>query len=69
MSMDADKSTRRALLWASAVALQRLLRTSHSLRTAPCCEIPQERWIRNYYVEGALVLHLPGPGSHGRRPV
>ncbi len=26
----------------------------HYLRTASCCETPQQRWIRNYHVEGAL---------------
>jgi hypothetical protein len=24
----------------------------HSLRTAPCCETPQQRWIRNYQIKG-----------------
>ena len=28
----------------------------HSLRTAPCCETPQQRWIRNYHIEGLLCL-------------
>ena len=27
----------------------------HSLRTAPCRETPQQRWIRNYHVDEALV--------------
>ena len=28
----------------------------HSLRTAPYCETPQKRWIRNYHVDRALGL-------------
>jgi hypothetical protein len=27
----------------------------HYLRTAPCCETPQQRWIRNYQIEGLLA--------------
>ena len=27
----------------------------HYLRTAPCSETPQQRWIRNYHVDRALV--------------
>ena len=30
----------------------------HSLRTAPSCETPQQRWIRNYHVDGALVAAI-----------
>ncbi len=31
----------------------------HSLRTAPCRETPQQRWIRNYHVDRALITKAP----------